>query len=398
MANTIPFSPPDIGEAEIEAVARVMRSGWITTGPETAKFESEISAYTSAGGAAAVNSATAALELILRCLGVGPGDEVITSAYTYSASASAIAHVGAMPVLVDTVPGSYAIDPELIRRAITDRTKAVIPVDVGGVMCDYEEIRAVADERSGLHRPGSDMQAGLGRIAIIADAAHSMGASRRGVSSGSAADFTAFSFHAVKNLTTAEGGAATWNSALPGGADVHRQLRLLALHGQTKDALSKSVSGGWEYDIVTLGFKANLTDIAAAIGRVQLARYDGMIDRRHELVEYYDSRLIGRECSSLVHLDDTQRSSAHLYMLQLGGRGKEFRDGLIGGLASQGITANVHFKPLPMMTAYKALGFSAADFPNAVEQFSNELSLPLHSALTEAQIDRIADALIGLGL
>ncbi|QMU97424.1 DegT/DnrJ/EryC1/StrS aminotransferase family protein [Microbacterium esteraromaticum] len=398
MADTIPFSPPDIGEAEIDAVARVMRSGWITTGPETAKFETEISAYTGAGGTAAVNSATAALELILRCLGVGPGDEVITSAYTYSASASAIAHVGAVPVLVDTAPGSYAIDPEQIHRSITDRTKAVIPVDIGGVMCDYDEIRAVADERKGLHRPGSDMQAALGRIAIIADAAHSMGASRGGVSSGSAADFTAFSFHAVKNLTTAEGGAATWSAALPGGADVHRRLRLLALHGQTKDALSKSVSGGWEYDIVTLGYKANLTDIAAAIGRVQLARYDGMIDRRHELVQYYDSTLAGRQCASLVHLDATQRSSAHLYMLQLGGRGREFRDGIIAGLASQGITANVHFKPLPMMTAYRALGFSASDFPNAIEQFSNELSLPLHSTLTEAQIDRIADTLVGLGL
>lgn len=393
----IPFSPPDIGEAEIEAVTRVMRSGWITTGPETAKFQEELSTFTGTATTLAVNSATAALELILRGLGIGPGDEVITSAYTYSASASSIAHTGATPVLVDTAPGSYELSIEKVDAAITSRTKAIMPVDIGGVMCDYRAILELVESKRHLFNASTDLQAGIGRIAVVADAAHSLGAQRDGVRSGSAADFTAFSFHAVKNLTTAEGGAATWRADLPGGEGIFTPLRLLALHGQTKDALAKT-TGGWEYDIVQLGYKANMTDIAAAIGRVQLARYAGMIDRRHELVRRYDELLSGTRAHSLVHETADQRSSAHLYMLQTGGTGRERRDAIVAALGEVGISANVHFKPLPMMTAYKNLGFSAGDFPNAIEQFSNEITLPLYSTLRESQVERVAGELVRLGL
>ena len=389
----IPFSPPDITEAEIEAVTQALRSGWITTGPQTKRLEQRIRDYTGAAGAACLNSATAALELTLRLLGVGPGDEVITSAYTYTASASVAAHVGAKIVFADVAPGSLEMDYDKLDGYINERTKAVIPVDVGGCMCDYDRIFGAVRRASGRFRPANDLQALYGRPVVLSDAAHSFGARRRGLRSGEAADFTCFSFHAVKNLTTAEGGAVVWRAAPGLDSDyVYRELMLLSLHGQNKDALSKTKLGQWEYDIVYPAYKCNMPDTLAALGNAQLDRYGGILARRREMIERYDAALAPLGLWTLSHYGTDFASSGHLYILRVPGFRVEQRNEAIVRLAEQGVAANVHYKPLPMMTAYKRMGFDIADYPNAYAMYENEITLPLHGRLTDEDIDYVAGA------
>lgn len=391
----IPFSPPDITGEEIEAVSEVLRFGWITTGPKTKKFEQEIATYCGTERAVCLNSATACMELTLRLFGIGPGDEVITSAYTYTASASVIAHVRAKIVLVDTAPGSYEMDYDALAAAITPRTKAVIPVDVGGILCDYARILSIAEEKKALFKPANALQSQLGRVLVLADAAHSFGACRKGARSGSFADFTSFSFHAVKNLTTAEGGAVTWRQDL--GLDceaVYKQFMLMSLHGQSKDALAKDRLGGWEYDIVAPLYKCNMTDIMAAIGRVQLQRYPELLAKRRRLVELYNGLLEGRGVEYAPHVQEGETSSFHLYLTRLTGKGEAERDAVIEAMAREGVATNVHYKPLPLLTAYKNLGFNIQDYSNAYAQYVNELTLPLYSTLTEKDAERAALALL----
>ena len=394
--KNIPFSPPDIGQAEIDAVAEVLRSGWITTGPKTKEFEREIAAYCGTPRAVCLNSATACMELTLRLFGIGPGDEVITSAYTYTASASVIAHVGARIVLVDTAPGSYEMNYAALEAAVTPRTKAVIPVDVGGILCNYERIFSIVEEKKTLFTPANTLQSQLGRVLVLADAAHSFGACREGARSGSFADFTSFSFHAVKNLTTAEGGAVTWRGDL--GLDneaVYKQYQLMSLHGQSKDALAKDRLGGWEYDIVEPLYKCNMTDIMAAIGLVQLRRYPELLAKRRRLVELYNGLLAGRGVEFAPHIREEETSSFHLYLTRLTGRSMEERNAVIEAMAREGVASNVHYKPLPLLTAYRNLGFDIKDYPNALAQYQNELTLPLYSALAEEDAERAAEALLG---
>ena len=393
--KNIPFSPPDIGQAEIDAVAEVLRSGWITTGPKTKEFEREIAAYCGTPRAVCLNSATACMELTLRLFGIGPGDEVITSAYTYTASASVIAHVGAKIVLVDTAPGSYEMDYDALERAVTSRTKAVIPVDVGGILCDYERISSIVEEKKALFSPSNALQSQLGRVLVLADAAHSFGAQRHGRRSGVFADFTSFSFHAVKNLTTAEGGAVTWRGDL--GLDseaVYKQYQLMSLHGQSKDALSKDRLGGWEYDIVAPLYKCNMTDIMAAIGLVQLRRYPDLLAKRRRLVELYNGLLAGRGVETAPHIREDGTSSFHLYLTRLTGKSEAERNTVIEAMAREGVAANVHYKPLPLLTAYRNLGFDIKDYPNALAQYQNELTLPLYSTLTEENAEQVAGILL----
>ncbi len=395
MKHSIAFSPPDIGEQEIAAVSEVLRSGWITTGPKTKEFERCLSEYCGTNRTACLGSATAALELTLRLLGIGPGDEVITSAYTYTASASVICHVGAVPVLVDTAPDSYEMDLEQLKAAVTPRTKAIIPVDIAGVMCDYTRILCISRETAAWFSPsGNPVQRALGRIAVIADAAHSLGAYRDGKRSGQAADFPCFSFHAVKNLTTGEGGAATWNS-VPGIMDeeIYQQYMLLSLHGQSKDALEKARGGSWEYDILFPAYKCNMTDIQAAIGLVQLSRYPQLLARRKELFARYREELSGAPISLLQHVGNGYCSSHHLCLTSLSGFTEEQRNKAIRRLAEHGIAANVHYKPLPLLTAYRKLGFCADDYPNAVKQYQKELTLPLHTLLRTEDVIEIAQTL-----
>lgn len=390
----IPFSPPDITQAEINEVADALRSGWITTGPRTKQFEREIAAYCGTDRAVCLNSATAGLELTLRLLGIGAGDEVITTVYTYTATAAAIVHTGAVPVLVDTARDSYEMDLARLDAAITPRTKAIIPVDVGGVLCDYDGIVDIAKTHRAMFSPSGDLQTQLGRIAVIADGAHSFGAVRKGKRSGSFADFTAFSFHAVKNLTTAEGGAVTWNPAL--GLDdeaLYRQFMLMSLHGQSKDALSKTKAGAWEYDVVAPLYKCNMTDIMAAIGLVQLRRYPQLLEKRCELVHLYDRLLTGCGVTPAAHFRTEETSSCHLYLARLTGKTIEERNAIITRLAEEGIAANVHYKPLPLLTAYKNLGFVMADYPNAYAQFCNEITLPLYSTLGEEDVAQVCEHL-----
>lgn len=390
----IPFSPPDMTQAEIDAAAEALRSGWITTGPKTKEFEREIAAYCGTEKAVCLNSATACLELTLRLFGIGPGDEVITSAYTYTASASVIAHVGAKIVLVDTAPGSYEMDYDRLEEAVTERTKAVIPVDVGGILCDYERVFSIVEEKRALFTPANEMQERLGRVLVLADAAHSFGAYREGKRSGAFADFTSFSFHAVKNLTTAEGGAVTWRPDLDLDHEaVYKRYQLMSLHGQSKDALAKDRLGGWEYDIVAPLYKCNMTDICAAIGLVQLKRYPELLKKRYALVELYNALLEGRGVEPAPHLKDGEASSCHLYLTRLTGRSEEERNAVIEAMAREGVAANVHYKPLPLLTAYKNLGFSIADYPNALAQYQNELTLPLYSTLRPEDAERVCAAL-----
>ena len=379
----VPFSPPDITEAEINAVAEVLRSGWITTGPKAKEFEKEIANYCGTDRAVCLNSATAALEMTLRMLGIGKGDEVITCAYTYTASASVIEHVGAKIVLADTAKDSYEMDYTALEALITPATKAIIPVDIGGVMCDYERIFEIVERKKSLFSPKNDIQAKMGRVIVIADGAHSFGSEQNGIKAGRVADFTSFSFHAVKNLTTAEGGAVTWKN-IPGvdNEDLYKQYMLLSLHGQSKDALAKTQIGAWEYDIVSPAYKCNMTDIMAAIGRTQLQRYDEILSKRREIIDIYDDAMNKLDVQSLKHYGENFASDGHLYLVRLNGKDSSFRNELVIKMAEAGIVCNVHYKPLPMHTAYKNLGFDIKDFPNAYSQFENEISLPLNTKMT----------------
>ena len=383
MSVKVPFSPPDITEAEINAVAEVLRSGWITTGPKTKQFEKDIATYCGTDKAACLNSATAAMELTLRVLGIGEGDEVITSAYTYTASASVVVHVGAKLVLCDTKKDSFEMDYDALADLITDKTKAIIPVDLGGVICDYEKIFSVVENKKNLFKPNSEIQKKMGRVAVLADGAHSFGSMQKGKMAGAIADFTSFSFHAVKNLTTAEGGAVTWrNIEGVSNDDIYREYMLLSLHGQSKDALAKTQVGAWEYDIVSPAYKCNMTDIMAAIGQAQLDRYDSILEKRHEIVGIYDEAMNKLEVEYLHHHGEDFLSDGHLYLVRLNGKDSAFRNELIIKMAEEGIVCNVHYKPLPMHTAYKNLGFDIKDFPNAYAQFENEISLPLNTKMT----------------
>lgn len=393
----IPFSPPDITEAEANEVRDALLSGWITTGPRTKELERQIATFCNTDKAVCLNSATACLELALRALGIGPGDEVITSAYTYTASASVVCHVGAKLVLIDTKEGSWEMDYDRMADAINERTKAIIPVDLGGVPCDYDCILAAVESKRHLFRPANDIQKAIGRVAVVADAAHAFGAKRNGQMVGSIADFTSFSFHAVKNFTTAEGGALTWRSA--DGIDnerLYKEFQLLSLHGQSKDALAKTQLGAWEYDIVSPAYKCNMTDIMAAIGLVQMKRYPTLLQRRRQLIEWYDNSLKGHDVQVLDHYGNDHESSGHLYLVRLLGRDATYRNNVITEMAKREIACNVHYKPLPMMTAYKALGFDIADYPNAYAMFRNVVTLPLHTKLTDEQVEYLLQNFIDI--
>ena len=388
--RNIPFSPPDMTEAEANEVREAILSGWITTGPRTKEFERLIAICCQTKKAVALNSATAAMELTLRVLGVGEGDEVIVPAYTYTATASVVHHVGAKIVMVDVAPGSFEIDYDSIADAITERTKVVMPVDLGGVMCDYDRVFAAVESKRELFRPANDIQKAFGRVVVLADAAHAFGARRHDRMCGEVADFTSFSFHAVKNLTTAEGGAITWKS-IPGIDDewLYKQYQLLSLHGQSKDALAKTQLGAWEYDIVAPDYKCNMTDISAAIGLVQIRRYAELLHRRRQIVERYNEALKDCNVQVLNHYGDDHQSSGHLYLVRLLGKDCEYRNEVIRKMAERGIACNVHYKPLPMMTAYKNLGFDIKDYPNAYRQFENEVTLPLHTRLTDEDVEYV---------
>lgn len=391
------FSPPDIGEKEIVAVGEVLRSGWITTGPQTKEFERRIAAYCHTEKAVCLNSATACMESVLRLLGIGPGDEVIVPAYTYTATASVVCHVGAKLVLIDVGRDSFELDYERIASLITEKTKVIMPVDLGGVMCDYERIRSAVMSKQSLFVPANELQQRIGHVVILADAAHAFGAQRQGAMCGSVADFTSFSFHAVKNLTTAEGGAVTWRT-IPGVDNewIYKQFQLLSLHGQSKDALAKTQLGAWEYDIVSPAYKCNMTDIMAAIGLVQLERYADLLARRKEIIDRYDRVLAKAPVRVLKHFGTDYRSSGHLYLVRLTGKTAEERNRVIEQMAERGIATNVHYKPLPMMTAYKALGFKMTDYPNAYAMYENEITLPLHTHLSNEDVDYIMDNLLEL--
>lgn len=391
----IPFSPPDIGEAEIAQVADTLRSGWITTGPKTKELERQVASFCHTSCAVCLNSATAAMELTLHQLGIGPGDEVITCAYTYTASASVVCHVGAKLVLVDCCKPSdggsdcYQMDYDALERAITPRTKAIIPVDLGGVVCDYDRIFEIVERKKALFTPSDNkIQQALGRVAVMADAAHAFGAQWHGRMCGEIADFTCFSFHAVKNFTTAEGGAVTWRD-LPGidNEEIYKNYMLLSLHGQSKDALAKTQLGAWEYDIVMPGYKCNMTDIMAAIGLAQMQRYPDLLARRKQIITRYNQVMDTLPVSYLRHYGEDFASSGHLYLVRLNGRDEQFRNDFIVKMAEREIATNVHYKPLPMHTAYKKLGFDIKDYPNAFAMYRNEVTLPLHTLLTDEQVE-----------
>lgn len=386
----IPFSPPDMTESEVIEVSEALRSGWITTGPRTKEFEKLISMCCQTEKSVCLNSATACMELILRVLGVGPGDEVITSAYTYTATASVTCHVGAKVVMVDTAPDSFEMDYEKLVDAITEHTKVVMPVDLGGVVCDYDKIFAAVENKRHLFKPVNDIQKAIGRVVVLADAAHAFGAQWHGKMCGEIADFTSFSFHAVKNLTTAEGGALTWRPIK--GVDnewLYKQFQLLSLHGQNKDALAKTKLGAWEYDIIAPNYKCNMTDIMAAIGLAQLKRYPEMLRRRRLIIERYNDALKDCNVQVLNHYGEDHSSSGHLYLVRLLGKDCECRNNVIEKMAERGIACNVHYKPLPMMTAYKTLGFDINDYPNAYNQYRNEVTLPLHTCLSDEDVEYV---------
>ena len=387
------FSHPDITEAEITEVASAMRSGWITTGPRTKEFERRLAEYTGAARAVALNSATASMELVLRVLGVGPGDEVITTAYTYTATASVIDHVGATIRMVDINPDNFEMDLDQLEAAINPRTKVIMPVDIAGVPCDYASIYHIVENKSPIFEPSSKLQEKMGRICILADAAHALGARSGNTMAGSLADFSCFSFHAVKNLTTAEGGAITWSRHLGFDDDaLYHEFMLLSLHGQSKDALAKTQLGAWEYDIIYPGYKCNMTDIMAAIGNIQLDRYPHLLARRKALVHRYDEAFQGDEWEPIHHVIGDRESSCHLYLLQIPGFDEKRRNELIVKLAEEGISTNVHYKPLPMMTAYKNLGFKIEDYPEAYKHHEKEITLPLHTLLSDEDQERIIEA------
>jgi dTDP-4-amino-4,6-dideoxygalactose transaminase len=392
--RSIPFSPPDISDEEINEVVDTLKSGWITTGPKTKLFEKQIAKYCNTSKAVALNSATAAMEMTLRLLGIGPGDEVITSAYTYSASASVITHVGAKIVIIDSGKGSFHIDYDSIEAAITEKTKAIIAVDIAGVMCDYDRIFEAVESKKHLFSPSNDLQRAFGKVIVIADAAHSIGAKYNGKMSGEIADFTSFSFHAVKNLTTAEGGAVTWRD-IDGfnNEEIYKQYMLLSLHGQSKDALAKTKLGSWEYDIVAPNYKCNMTDIMASLGLAQFKRYPEILRRRKEIIKKYDTLLSELSVTSMKHYTEDYSSCGHLYLLRLNNKDEAYRNEVITKMAEQGISTNVHYKPIPMHTAYKNLGFDIKDYPNAFDMYKNEITLPLHTLLSDDDLEYIADNL-----
>ena len=393
----IEFSPPDITQLEIDEVVDTLKSGWITTGPKTKRLEQELSVFTNTDKTVCLNSATAAMELTLRVLGVGAGDEVITCAYTYSASASVIDHVGAKIVLVDTNKEDKFMDLEALENAITEKTKVIIPVDLAGKPCKYDEIFEIVERKKALFKPNNKLQEKIGRVVVMADAAHSLGAEYKGKPSGSIADFTCFSFHAVKNFTVAEGGSVTWNRALGLDDDeIYREFQLLSLHGQSKDALSKTQLGSWEYDIVAPNFKCNLTDIASGIGLAQLKRYPDLLKRRFEIVERYNKGFEGTRVKPFVHFEEDKKSCCHLYIVNIEGVSEEERNEIIVKMAEKGIATNVHYKPLPMHTAYKNLGFDIKDYPNAYNNYKSQITLPLHTLLTDEQVDYIIENLKAL--
>lgn len=388
----IAFSPPDISDFEIGEVAEALRSGWITTGPRTKELERKIAEWVGTERCVCLNSQTACAEMALRVLGIGEGDEVITSAYTYTASASVVCHVGAKLILVDTQKDSFEMDYDALEAKVTEKTKAIIPVDLGGVPCDYDRIFEIVNRKKAVFKPGNAIQQAMGRIAVVADAAHAFGAKWHGKMVGNVADFSSFSFHAVKNFTTAEGGALTWRT-IPGveNEEIYKSLQLLSLHGQSKDALAKTQLGAWEYDIVGTYYKCNMTDVAAAIGLKQFERYPKLLARRKEIVQKYDAALRPLGVETLQHYTDNVESSGHLYLTRVPGIGMEERNEIIIKMAKADVACNVHYKPLPMHTAYKKLGFSIEEYPNAYAHFANEITLPLHTCLTDDEIDYVIE-------
>lgn len=388
----IKFSPPDMSELEVMEVAEALRSGWITTGPRTKQLERNIAEYVGTEKCVCLNSQTACAEMALRVMGIGEGDEVIVPAYTYTASCSVVCHVGATPVMIDTQEHSLEMDYDALEKAITEKTKAIIPVDLGGVVCDYDRIYGIVERKKNLFVPETDMQKALGRIAVMADTAHSFGAKRKGIMTGAIADFSSFSFHAVKNLTTAEGGALTWRTIdRVDNEDIYKKLQLLSLHGQSKDALAKTQLGAWEYDVVGTWYKCNMTDIAAAMGLKQFERYPEMLKRRREIIERYDAAFKPLGIQTLPHYTDNSESSGHLYITRVPNVTLEERNEIIIKMAERGIACNVHYKPLPMHTAYKNLGFDIKDFPNAYKNFANEITLPLHTCLTDEEVEYVIE-------
>ena len=408
--RSIPFSPPDMTEREAALVREAILSGWITTGPRTKQLEKEISEFVHTDKTVCLNSATAAMEMVLHLLGVGPGDEVIVPAYTYTATASVVCHVGAKVVLVDSQKDNVEMDYDQLEKAITEKTKMIVPVDLGGIVADFDRVYEIVERKKGLFKPNNALQAKIGRIVVSADCAHSFGGNRRGKMAGEIADFSSFSFHAVKNFTTAEGGAMTWklpfgNEVVPTDVDympnvskkegetwnelLYRLSQLFSLHGQNKDALAKTKLGAWEYDIIGPWYKCNMTDIMAALGLVQMERYNGILERRYEIVRRYDEALKDLPVAVLNHKDDNHCGSHHLYLVRLLGRTREDANRVIEQMAERGIACNVHYKPLPMMTAYKALGFDIKDYPNAYHLFENEVTLPLHTKLTDEDVEYV---------
>ena len=388
----IPFSPPDISQAEIDEVVDALKSGWITTGPKTKKLEKELNQFTDTNIGVCLNSQTAAAEMTLRVLGVGPGDEVITSAYTYTASASVIDHVGAKIVMVDTQEDSLEMDYEKLEEAITEKTKVIIPVDLAGIPCDYDKIFEIVERKKNLFKPNNEIQENFGRIIVVADTAHSLGAEYMGKKTGSVADFSNFSFHAVKNFTTAEGGYSTWKDRE--GLDnekLYKEYQLLSLHGQSKDALSKTKLGSWEYDVVGPWYKCNMTDVLAGIGLAQVKRYPELLKRRREIIKKYDAAFKPLGIEVLDHYNDIHSSSGHLYITRVPGISLEDRNSIIEEMAKAGIACNVHYKPLPLLTAYKNLGFDIKDYPKAYKRYENEITLPLHTKLTNEEVDYVIE-------
>lgn len=393
MQKMIPFSPPDITEAEIHEVIDTLKSGWITTGPKTKELERRVAERCRTSKAVCLNSNTACSEMTLRLLGVGPGDEVIVPAYTYTATASVVEHVGAKIVMVDCEPGKFSMDYDKLADAVTNKIKVIIPVDLFGIPADYDRISKIVEEKKALFEPNAnEIQQTVGRVIVMADAAHSFGASYKNISVGGIADFTNFSFHAVKNLTTAEGGAVTWKDIE--GIDnekIYKQYMLFSLHGQNKDALAKTKAGAWEYDIIGLWYKCNMTDVHAAIGLSQIKRYDGMLKRRKEIIAYWDREFRNLPVETVNHYTDEYSSSGHLYPIRLTGKGEEERNRFIEKMAELGVATNVHYKPLPMHTGYRKLGFNIKDYPNAYEQYKNVVTLPLHTKLSDEDVTYVAE-------
>ena len=393
----IPFSPPDITEREIEEVVEALKSGWITTGPKTKEFERRITEYCGSDKTVCLSAATTALEMTLRLLGIGKGDEVIVPAYTYTATCSVICHVGATPVMVDSQKDKQEMDYELMSNAITDKTKVIIPVDIAGILCDYDKIFEIIESKKELFTADNDIQKVFDRIIVVADCAHGFGAVQNNKKAGNIADFTCFSFHAVKNLTTAEGGAVTWkNHAGLDSEKIYKKYQILSLHGQTKDALEKTQKGSWEYDILLPAYKCNMTDVQAGIGLAQIERYDSMLKRRHEIIEKYENGFAGSKLITPVHTTESSKSSGHLYLARIKDATLEDRNEIIIKMEERGVSTNVHYKPLPLLTAYKNLGFDIDDYPNAYNLFKNEISLPIYSTLTDEEVEYIIENLLDI--